>query len=36
MFEATDTAWAPWFVARSEIKNAAPEYYFASAFADPV
>jgi polyphosphate kinase 2 (PPK2 family) len=22
MFEATDTAWAPWFVARSEDKNA--------------
>lgn len=36
MFKATDTARAPWFVARSEDKKGAAEYYFASAFADPL
>lgn len=37
MFKATDTACAPWFVARSEDKKkGAAEYYFASAFPDPL
>jgi hypothetical protein len=35
MFAATDTAWAPWFVARSEEEARAPEYHYASAVADP-
>ncbi|MCS6038765.1 hypothetical protein LNP20_07515 [Klebsiella pneumoniae subsp. pneumoniae] len=36
MFAATDTAWAPWFVARSEDKKArASEYHHPSAVADP-
>ncbi len=37
MFAATDTAWAPWFVARSEDKKArASEYHHPSAVADPL
>ena len=37
MFQATDTPWAPWFLVRSDDKNArAIERYLASLGANPI